>query len=112
MLSAFCNFAICNLQFSFCNLLILIFYFDFNSFFRPISTGLSNFTMHSAALPGILARQACPAALHGRLAQQPCPAVRPISTGFDARARSLRSHRTVLHCSGRSPNCMHALLLS
>jgi hypothetical protein len=26
--------------------------------------------------------------------QQPCPAVRPISTGFDARARSLRSHRT------------------
>jgi hypothetical protein len=44
---------------------------------------LSNFTMHSAAL-------------HGRLARQPCTAVRPISTGFDARARLLCSHHTVL----------------
>jgi hypothetical protein len=43
-----------------------------------------------------LARQPCPAALPGSLARQPCLAVRPISTGFDARARSLRSHRTVL----------------
>jgi hypothetical protein len=49
-----------------------------------------------AALPGSLARQPCPAALPGSLARQPCPAVRPISTGFDARARLLRSHRTVL----------------
>jgi hypothetical protein len=98
-----------------------------------------HFTMHSAALPGSLARQPCPAALPGSLAwqfdqfrpdlmrarspcfrhcskycispciqqpcsaafpgslaRQPCLAVRPISTGFDARARSLRSHRTVL----------------
>jgi hypothetical protein len=66
---------------------------------------LSTFTMHSAALPGSLARQPCPAALPGSLARQPCPgslarqpcpAVRLISTGFDARARSLLSHRTVL----------------
>jgi hypothetical protein len=57
---------------------------------------LSYFTMHSAALPGSLARQPCPAALPGSLARQPCPAVRSISTGFDAGARSLRSHRTVL----------------
>jgi hypothetical protein len=45
---------------------------------------LSNFTMHSAALPGSLAQQAC-------------PAVRQISTEFDARARSLaRSAVTAL----------------
>jgi hypothetical protein len=59
-----------------------------------------------AALPGSLARQPCPAdlpwqpcsaALPGSLTRQPCPAVRPISTGFDARARSLRSHRSVLN---------------
>jgi hypothetical protein len=49
-----------------------------------------------AALPGSLARQPCPAALPGSLARQPCPAVQPISTGFDARARLLRSHHTVL----------------
>jgi hypothetical protein len=49
-----------------------------------------------AALPGSLVRQPCPAALLGSLARQPCPAVRPISTGFDARARLLCSHRTVL----------------
>jgi hypothetical protein len=55
---------------------------------------LSNFTMHSAALLG-------------SLAQQPCPAVRPISTEFDARARSAV---TALYYSGRSPNCMRALL--
>jgi hypothetical protein len=48
---------------------------------------LSNFTMHSAALSGSLSRQ--------HIARQPCSAVRPISTGFDARARLLR-HRTVL----------------
>jgi hypothetical protein len=42
---------------------------------------LSNFTMNSAALPGSLAQQAC-------------PAVRQISIEFDARARSLRSHPT------------------
>jgi hypothetical protein len=83
---------------------------------------LSNFTMHSAALPGSLTRQ-------------PCPAARPISTVFDAHARLLRSHRTVLVagqqtacarcCPDRfklvfspispcfhyvSPNCMRALL--
>jgi hypothetical protein len=45
---------------------------------------LSNFTMHSAALP-----------------RQPCSAVRPISTGFDALARSAV---TALYYSGRSPN--------
>jgi hypothetical protein len=50
----------------------------------------------TAGLPGSLARPPCPAALPGRLARPPCPAVRPISTGFDARARLLRSHHTVL----------------
>jgi hypothetical protein len=59
----------------------------------------ANITMHSAALPGSLARQPCPAALPGSLARQLCPAVRPILTGFDARANSLRSHRSVLHCN-------------
>jgi hypothetical protein len=49
-----------------------------------------------AALPGSLARQPCSAALPGSLTRQPCPAVRPILTGFIARARSLRSHRSVL----------------
>jgi hypothetical protein len=62
-----------------------------------------------AALPGSLARQPCPAALTaslpssfawqpcpGSLTRQPCSAVRPISTAFDARARSLCSHCTVL----------------
>jgi hypothetical protein len=49
---------------------------------------LSNFTMHSAALPpalpGSLARQPCPAALPGSLARQPCPAALPgSSTNFD-----------------------------
>jgi hypothetical protein len=38
---------------------------------------LSNFTMHSVALPGSLARQPCPAALPGSLARQPCPAALP-----------------------------------
>jgi hypothetical protein len=46
--------------------------------------------------PGSLAQQPCQTALPGSLARQPCPAVRPISTGFYARARSLHSHRTVL----------------
>jgi hypothetical protein len=36
---------------------------------------LSNFTMHSAAVHGSLARQPCPAVFPGRLARQPCPAV-------------------------------------
>jgi hypothetical protein len=49
-----------------------------------------------AALPGSIARQPCPAAMPGSLTRQPCPAVRPILTGFIARARSLRSHRSVL----------------
>jgi hypothetical protein len=45
---------------------------------------LSNFTMHSAALLGSLARQPCPAALPGSLARQPCPAALPGSlTNFD-----------------------------
>jgi hypothetical protein len=45
---------------------------------------LSNFTMHSAALLGSLARQPCPAALPGSLARQPCPAALPgSSTNFD-----------------------------
>jgi hypothetical protein len=80
---------------------------------------LSNFTMHSAALLGSLARQPCPAALHCMRARQPCPAAFPGSLArqpctacvsgsldrqFDqfrpdlmrARARSLCSHRTVL----------------
>jgi hypothetical protein len=56
--------------------------------------------MH-VTLPGSLARQLCPAALPGSLARQPCPAAlpgrldqfRPDLMG----ARSLRSHRTVLH---------------
>jgi hypothetical protein len=41
---------------------------------------LSNFIMHSAALPGSpghLARPPCPAALPGSLARQPCPAALP-----------------------------------
>jgi hypothetical protein len=58
---------------------------------------LSNFTMHSGAFLGSLPRQPCPAALPGSLARQLCPVARPTLTGFDARARSLRSHRTVLH---------------
>jgi hypothetical protein len=57
---------------------------------------LSNFTMHSAALPGSLAQQAC-------------PAVRQISTEFDARARSL-APQSRHYYSGRSLNCMRALL--
>jgi hypothetical protein len=54
-----------------------------------------------------LARQPCPAGLPGSLARQPCPAVRSISTGFDAGARSAV---TALYYSGRSPNCIRALL--
>jgi hypothetical protein len=49
-----------------------------------------------AALIGSLARQPGPAAWPGSLARQPGPAVRPILTGFIARARSLRTHRSVL----------------
>jgi hypothetical protein len=53
-----------------------------------------------AALPGSLARQPCPAALPGSLARQPCPAALPGSSTnfdrFDARARLLCSHYTVL----------------
>jgi hypothetical protein len=72
---------------------------------------LSNFTMLSAycTIACTLAMQPCLAALP----RQPCPAVRPISTGFDARARWLRSHRTVPPCFHYvSTNCMRALLSS
>jgi hypothetical protein len=76
----------------------------------PDKSLLSNFTMHSAALLGSLARQPCPAALHGSLAQQPCP--RSFARQFDQfrpdlmRALAPQSpNRTVL-----PPNCMRALL--
>jgi hypothetical protein len=80
-----------------------------------------------AALPGSLARQPCPAALScslvrqpcpaaltaslpgsfawqpcpGSLTRQPCSAVRPISTAFDALARSLARSLAMqsLHCA-------------
>jgi hypothetical protein len=75
---------------------------------------LSNFTMHSAALPGRLrqvclatlpgriARQDCPAALTGSLDRKDCPAGLPgsLDRQFDQfrpdLMRALRSHRTVL----------------
>jgi hypothetical protein len=69
----------------------------------------SNVCIH-VTLPGSLARQPCPAApatqtcsaaLLGSLARQPCTAVRPITTGFDARApqsphfTTVAGHQTV-----------------
>jgi hypothetical protein len=63
---------------------------------------LSNFTMHSAAS---LARQPCTAALPGSFARQ-FDQFRP-DLNFDALARSAV---TSLYYSGRSPNCMRALL--
>jgi hypothetical protein len=86
---------------------------------------LSNFTMHSAVVPGSLARQPCPAAFPGSLARQPCPAALPSShapaalpgssTNFvqfrpDLMRALAHSAVTALYYSGRSPNCMRALL--
>jgi hypothetical protein len=76
---------------------------------------LSNFTMHSAALlgslarqpcttgfPSSLARQPCPAALPGSLARQPCPAALPGSL-----ARQFDQFRPNLMCAlaPQSPLC-------
>jgi hypothetical protein len=70
-----------------------------------------------AALPGSLARQPCPAALPGSLAWQPCPAVLlgSLARQFDQFRPDLmralaHSAVTALYYSGRSPNCMRAML--
>jgi hypothetical protein len=68
-------------------------------------------------LPGSLARQPCPAALLGSLAQQPYPAALPGSLARqfnqfrpDLLRALARSAVTDLCYSGKSPNCMRALL--
>jgi hypothetical protein len=76
---------------------------------QPCPAALSQQPCPAALSRQPIARQPCLAALPGSLAWQPCPAVRPISTGFDARARSLRIYRiTALYYSCRSLNSMGA----
>jgi hypothetical protein len=76
---------------------------------QPCPSSLARQPCPGSQLLGSLAWQPCLAALPGSLAWQPCPAVRPISTGFDARARSLRIYRiTALYYSCRSLNSMGA----
>jgi hypothetical protein len=101
----------------------------FQHIIAPLHTALPGSLAHAcpqpcARLPGSLAR-ACPEAFRA-LARQPCARlpgsccpdkseqvqqnITPdTSTGFDMRALS-RSTFTALYYSGRSPNCMRALL--